>query len=646
MAYEVALDETLKVDSPDLVEGALLQRLEEHQADLDAFLQELNAARKSETSNRLALQQLLKTAAQLQAKLGLSSEISGAVAAALEKVGIPVQPLQEAKALLLALSRLDAAMDAKEAAPSKLKKVLDSWEELRRMEDVCKEEEFQAAFGKTDLDLGRKREQLQSMCEHLLMEVRADEAETFQESLQKIGLEVERRALAGETRAQSASPTKRSDAVRPTSPARCRAAEAAVARSRSPTPPPGMSNMSETSPRRGKAKEQMFEAEVTFSGTGLNSFIESQKQALLKEREAEKVVEEEPNAPSLVTFGKGLPTGSAATGQAPACVARAAPAVPPGSPELWRAVHVGDEHVVARLIQQGLCNGLQKDASGHSVLWHAIAFGHWGLARMMLERFPPASQDGVDVNEVHHRKGETFLHLLCQCRPFSSETATIFKALAEAMPHALFTKVNMAGQSFLAFAAATQNFWVLRHISLRYPEQMKVLICSKEAPLRFLMQKLPAPVPPSFSAAERIPEHVAVSALLSPDASGRVPFADVAFDVSTTGIDSFSRFLAHRVVVASQSSVLLARLPWKLLGRPVSFKWIDASPRKFGGTCCSFSTPALCIAPSPKIPRRWSSCFAPVPSTNCPNRSWTWLRRRSSSSCPRRRPAWHWRSSR
>lgn len=140
MAYEVALDETLKVDSPDLVEGALLQRLEEHQADLDAFLQELNAARKSETSNRLALQQLLKTAAQLQAKLGLSSEISGAVAAALEKVGIPVQPLQEAKALLLALSRLDAAMDAKEAAPSKLKKVLDSWEELRRMEDVCKEE--------------------------------------------------------------------------------------------------------------------------------------------------------------------------------------------------------------------------------------------------------------------------------------------------------------------------------------------------------------------------------------------------------------------------------------------------------------------------------------------------------------------------
>ena len=24
-------------------------------------------------------------------------------------------------------------------------------------------------------------------------------------------------------------------------------------------------------------------------------------------------------------------------------------------------------------------SGLQRDASGHSVLWHAVAFGHWGL---------------------------------------------------------------------------------------------------------------------------------------------------------------------------------------------------------------------------------------------------------------------------
>ena len=23
-------------------------------------------------------------------------------------------------------------------------------------------------------------------------------------------------------------------------------------------------------------------------------------------------------------------------------------------------------------------SGLQRDASGHSVLWHAVAFGHWG----------------------------------------------------------------------------------------------------------------------------------------------------------------------------------------------------------------------------------------------------------------------------
>eukprot|EP00913_Durusdinium_trenchii_P021872 g20551.t1 len=85
---------------------------------------------------------------------------------------------------------------------------------------------------------------------------------------------------------------------------------------------------------------------------------------------------------------------------------------------------------------------------------------------------------------------------------------------------------------------------------------MKALICSKEAPLRFLLQQLPPPSPPGRSTPEKIPEHMAVSSLLSPDASGQVPFADVAFDV-TTGEGGFSRFLAHRVVVASQSSVLL-----------------------------------------------------------------------------------------
>ncbi|CAE7208606.1 aspC [Symbiodinium microadriaticum] len=64
------------------------------------------------------------------------------------------------------------------------------------------------------------------------------------------------------------------------------------------------------------------------------------------------------------------------------------PASAAGSPELWHAVHIGNEALVSRLIQQGQCNGRQKDASGHSVLWHAIAFGHIGIALLMLDSCP------------------------------------------------------------------------------------------------------------------------------------------------------------------------------------------------------------------------------------------------------------------
>ncbi|CAK8994728.1 Aspartate aminotransferase, partial [Durusdinium trenchii] len=114
----------------------------------------------------------------------------------------------------------------------------------------------------------------------------------------------------------------------------------------------------------------------------------------------------------MMTFGQGLPRPTAVTPTAapaavpamvgPGPVAKAAeaayaavrksraPAV--GTPELWHAVHVGDEITIARLIHQQLCNGLQRDASGHSVLWHAIAFGHGGIAKRMLERFPVGSE--------------------------------------------------------------------------------------------------------------------------------------------------------------------------------------------------------------------------------------------------------------
>ena len=49
--------------------------------------------------------------------------------------------------------------------------------------------------------------------------------------------------------------------------------------------------------------------------------------------------------------------------------------------------------------------GLQKDASGHSVLWHAIAFGHWGRGNPVLETVP--NGDGERSPRNHEEIGRT-----------------------------------------------------------------------------------------------------------------------------------------------------------------------------------------------------------------------------------------------
>ncbi|CAE8588967.1 unnamed protein product [Polarella glacialis] len=209
-------------------------------------------------------------------------------------------------------------------------------------------------------------------------------------------------------------------------------------------------------------------------------------------------------------------------------------------------------------MKMGACDGAVRDASGHSVLWHAIAFGHVGLASLVLDEFPAGSQVGADPTEVHPRKGDTLLHLLCQCRPFTAETAELFKRVSSVMPRLLFVKHNAAGHSFLAMAALSLNFWVLKFVSVNYPEETKAIVCSPEAPLRSLAGNIPEPCPPSFVPPDPIPEHFAVASLLAQDESGRVRFADVAFDVGPD--DSTCRFLAHRVVVGAQSPVFLEEL--------------------------------------------------------------------------------------
>ena len=51
--------------------------------------------------------------------------------------------------------------------------------------------------------------------------------------------------------------------------------------------------------------------------------------------------------------------------------------------------------------------GLQKDASGHSVLWHAIAFGHWGRGNPVLKTVPDG--DGERSPRNHEDIGRTMI---------------------------------------------------------------------------------------------------------------------------------------------------------------------------------------------------------------------------------------------
>ncbi|CAE8732196.1 unnamed protein product [Polarella glacialis] len=110
------------------------------------------------------------------------------------------------------------------------------------------------------------------------------------------------------------------------------------------------------------------------------------------------------------------------------------------SSRLWQAVHVGDEATLRALVERQLCNGKMRDASGHSVLWHLIAFGHLGIAEYIMDAFPPGSSKGVEVDEVHERRGDTLLHLLCGGKSFSKEAATLFKRVTAVAPDALLPR--------------------------------------------------------------------------------------------------------------------------------------------------------------------------------------------------------------
>eukprot|EP00927_Polykrikos_kofoidii_P007884 TRINITY_DN13248_c0_g1_i1.p1 TRINITY_DN13248_c0_g1~~TRINITY_DN13248_c0_g1_i1.p1 ORF type:complete len:848 (+),score=123.10 TRINITY_DN13248_c0_g1_i1:50-2545(+) len=263
--------------------------------------------------------------------------------------------------------------------------------------------------------------------------------------------------------------------------------------------------------------------------------------------------------PLMHTIPKGV-EGSGCLGSGSVGPRRTAPAG--GSPEVWRAVHVGDFAAVTRLIAVGACDATMRDASGHSVFWHAIAFQHMDIANAMLDAFSPNSQGGVAVHEVHARKGDTLLHVLCQSQRFGQETATVFKRIAAAARPELFQRVNAAGFTFMQIAASSLNFWVLTFMFRNLQTHAKALVCmANHPPMKCMADRIADPAPPSFQEPPQIPDCFRVSEMLQQDEFGSVPYADLAFDVGPdNGGVAAGRFLAHRVVVSSQSAVLFEAL--------------------------------------------------------------------------------------
>eukprot|EP00439_Symbiodinium_sp_Y106_P012825 s6043_g1.t2 len=132
----VNLDETLTVESASLAEGALVQRLLELNDDVVALREELRRLKGGASLTELRL--FVASAAELQAKAGIPQHLLKKEA--LKEAGIPVEEVEEARRLLMAVTATEEAAsqcrrclaEARHASPaSELRQLLASWENLR-----------------------------------------------------------------------------------------------------------------------------------------------------------------------------------------------------------------------------------------------------------------------------------------------------------------------------------------------------------------------------------------------------------------------------------------------------------------------------------------------------------------------------------
>uniref|UniRef100_A0A7S4RQ62 BTB domain-containing protein n=1 Tax=Alexandrium monilatum TaxID=311494 RepID=A0A7S4RQ62_9DINO len=264
------------------------------------------------------------------------------------------------------------------------------------------------------------------------------------------------------------------------------------------------------------------------------------------------------------------------------------PRLDAGNEGLWTAVVQGDLPTLERLTNQGsLTSGRLMDHNGHSILWNSVAFQQPQVALFLLRTFPPSdsSPTGINLAEVHARRGDSLLHLCLYLSDFTAAAAEVFRRVFRAgdQPQAPRELANQHGQTFVHVAAARLNFWVLRFI-LSNALDTAALFQRRDSmghtPLDILLRRyvedegaLPArpnPLPPLADA--RLPEWSALSRY-TPCCNGNAappPFADLVLEVEDhSAPDGVAQVHAHRAVLAANSGVFHEQFRSHPLGEPL-----------------------------------------------------------------------------
>lgn len=248
---------------------------------------------------------------------------------------------------------------------------------------------------------------------------------------------------------------------------------------------------------------------------------------------------------------------------------------------MWHAIVKGDLDALKSFVALGvLTTGRLLDTNGHTIFWNAVAFQQPAAALWLLQEFPPEGGEGVgvDLSEVHARRGDSLVHLCLYMTDFTAQAAELFRIIFLARsksnePLVPYRDANKNGQNFLHVAAARLNFWVI-HFALANCPKAAALFHNKDntgyAPADILLHRteevtgtLPfrtTPPPPPWPRAP-MPSWCPFSQHRPRPCSavGGAPpaFADVALEVEDRAAEGgVARTMAHRVVLAANSRIL------------------------------------------------------------------------------------------